>query len=184
MIKTILIDMDGVIADFEGEFLKRWKATHPEKEAVEYEDRHGLWLIKQYPEEYHEFVHEIYHAPGFYGNLPPIEGAIETLREMETMTDYNFFICTAPMLPKFENCVLEKYEWVKRYLGDEWIKRMIMTKDKTMVQGDILIDDNPEITGSATPQWEHVVYDHPYNRHSNSTRRLTWGNWKEVLGIK
>ena len=30
----ILIDMDGVIADFEGEFLRRWKETHPDKEFI------------------------------------------------------------------------------------------------------------------------------------------------------
>lgn len=122
MLKTILIDMDGVIADFEKEFLRRWKKFHPDKPAVEYPDRRGFWLINQYPEEFHEYVKEIYLSPGFYENLPPIEGAIEALREMENISEYNFFICTAPMLPKFENCVLEKYYWVKRYLGDEWIK--------------------------------------------------------------
>ncbi len=31
------------------------------------------------------------------------------------------------------------------------------------------------------PTWEHVLYDHAYNRAENSKRRLTWANWKDVL---
>ena len=60
---------------------------------------------------------------------------------------HEVFICTAP-LTNYENSVLEKYKWVEKNFGHEWIKKIILTKDKTLIKGDILIDDNPEIFGS------------------------------------
>ncbi len=178
----ILVDMDGVIADFEGEFLKRWRANHPEKSYVSHEERKGFWLREQYPLEYREFVQEIYHAPGFYYGLPAIEGSLEALAYMLEQ-GHNVRICTSPMLPKYENCVLEKYHWLADHLGSAWVERMIMTKDKTMVRGDILIDDMPEVKGSLTPLWEHIVYTQNYNKDIDYKRRMTWQNFKEVLNV-
>ena len=90
------------------------------------------------------------------------------------------FICTSP-ISAYKNCVLEKYEWVDRVLGSDWVKRIIMTKDKTFVKAEYLIDDKPEITGVENPpSWEHILYDRPYNKGMNK-RRLTWENWKDVI---
>ncbi|HEX9597652.1 MAG TPA: hypothetical protein VF982_12285, partial [Anaerolineales bacterium] len=67
------------------------------------------------------------------------------------------------------------------HLGRDWISQLILSTDKTLVQGDILIDDRPEIKGAVKPVWEHVLYDQPYNRKVEGQRRLTWATWKEVL---
>jgi len=111
--------------------------------------------------------------------MEPIEGSLETLREIE-MLGISVFICTSP-LSQYENCVVEKYRWVEKYLGKEWIGRIILTKDKTLIRGDYLIDDKPEITGSNNPVWEHVLYERPYNQKVTGKRRLTWDNWKDIL---
>lgn len=177
----ILVDMDGVIADFEGDFLRRWRELYPERKYVPLEERRGFYLREQYPEEYINHVQEIYRGEGFYQNLPPMPGALEALKEIKEIFK-NVFLCTSPMLPKYENCVLEKYHWVYKHLGEEWVYNMILTKDKTIIKGDVLIDDMPDIIGSEKPEWEHILYDQPYNRNVNDKRRLTWKNWKEVLG--
>ena len=41
-----------------------------------------------------------------------------------------------------------QFEWVQEHLGQDWTGRMIVTKDKTMAYGDILIDDRPNVTGT------------------------------------
>lgn len=178
----ILVDMDGVIADFEGEFLKRWKANHPEKPYIPHEDRKGFYVSQQYPQEYREFVEEIYLSPGFYQGLPPVEGSIEGVNYLLAQ-GHNVRLCTAPMLPKYENCVLEKYHWVAEHLGSEWTGRIIMTKDKTFVRGDYLIDDMPDVKGSLIPVWEHIIYSQPYNKEIDHKKRMTWDNFKEVLNV-
>ncbi len=80
-------------------------------------------------ERLRETVDEIYTSPGFFRELRPIAGALDAVR-----------ICTSP-LNQYRNCVPEKYEWVERHLGAEFVGRMIVTKDKTLMHGDVLVDE-------------------------------------------
>ena len=111
--------------------------------------------------------------------MVPVAGAKDALAEMEAM-GHELFICSSP-LSTHDNSVQEKYEWVERNLGAPWVKRIVLTKDKTIVMADLLIDDKPIITGvESAPVWEHILYDRPYNREIQK-RRMTWDNWKEIL---
>ena len=177
----ILIDMDGVLSDFDGEFLKRWRERYPDKFYVPMEERTTFYVKQQYPDELKPLVSEIVLEPGFFRDMMPIAGGKEALDEMREL-GHEVFICTSP-LSAYKNCVLEKFEWVDRVLGPQWVKRIIITKDKTLVKADYIIDDKPEITGvERTPSWEHILYDRPYNREADK-KRLTWSNWKSVLGL-
>ncbi|MDO8264840.1 MAG: 5'-3'-deoxyribonucleotidase, partial [Candidatus Parcubacteria bacterium] len=62
-------------------------------------------------------------------------------------------------------------------------KRIILSRDKTLIRGNFLIDDRPEIKGSSIPEWEHIIFDCSYNRNVTNKKRLTWENWREVLNI-
>lgn len=44
----VLVDMDGVLADFEGGFLKKFRATYPDQPYISLEDRRGFWVSEQY----------------------------------------------------------------------------------------------------------------------------------------
>lgn len=173
------MDMDGVTADFDGEFLKRWRKRYPGQFYVPFDQRTTFYVKDSYPEELKPLAAGILLEPSFFRDMMPMPGAKEALSEMERM-GIEVFICTSP-LSTYKNCVLEKYEWVEKTLGPDWVKRIILTKDKTLIKGDLLIDDKPEITGAEnSPSWEHVLYDRPYNRGGNK-RRLTWDNWKKAL---
>jgi 5'-nucleotidase len=176
----ILIDMDGVLADFDGEFIKRWRERYPEQFYIPMHERTMFYVKDQYPQEYHPQLMEILREPGFFREMMPMEAGREALHEMDGL-GLDVFICTSPF-SSYQNCVLEKYQWVEAYLGSKWTDRIILTKDKTLVRGDILIDDKPQITGKDVPTWEHILYDRPYNQGVDR-RRLTWKNWKEVLGV-
>lgn len=176
----ILVDMDGVIVDFEAWFLARWQALHPDKPYIEIKNRTLFYVSDEYPIEYRKFVHAILQEKGFFENMPPVPGGIQALREMEQL-GWEVFICTSPLI-RYENCVVEKFAWVEKHLGAEWVGKLILTSDKTIIQGDFLIDDNPKITGAeSNPTWEHLVYAQAYNRQVQNRRRLTWDNWKTVL---
>jgi 5'-nucleotidase len=178
---VVLVDQDGPLADFEQGFLDRWRELHPDEDAVRIEDRRTFYLRDQYPAHVRAWVDEIYNAPGFYRNLPPTPGAVLAMQEMLEL-GLEVRICTAP-LSRYENCVLEKYEWTERNLGRDFTRRMIVTKDKTLVKGRFLIDDRPTINGVARPEWEHLLFDCPYNRHVSGKRTVTWSNWREVLEL-
>jgi 5'-nucleotidase len=176
----VLIDMDGVLADWEGSFLDRWRAGDPDGYHVPLAARRTFRVVDQYPEPLRERVRAVYLAPGFYRDLPPIAGALDAVRAMRA-AGHDVWICSSP-LAEFRDCVLEKYEWVDTHLGPAWTTTLILTRDKTLVRGDVLIDDNPEVRGRVTPEWRHVVFDQPYNRAADARFRLgSWRSWREVL---
>jgi hypothetical protein len=63
----------------------------------------------------------------------------------------------------------------RRTSGFRVHQAVILTRDKTLVRGDVLVDDKPEIGGLATPHWRHLLYDQPYNRNSPGPR-MSWLN--------
>ena len=70
-------------------------------------------------------------------------------------------LCSSP-LSSSPCCVMEKVEWAVAHLGKSWVDRIILTRDKTLVRGDILLDDAPQAKGSSLePVWEHVYFDQP-----------------------
>lgn len=176
----ILVDMDGVLANFELGFLDNFKSEFPEiKEFIPLEDRKIFHIKKQYPEELKDKVDEIIFAKGFFKSLPPISGSIDGIKKLRSL-GHEVFICTSP-LRNYKNCVLEKYEWVDQYLGGDFVSKIILSRDKTMVNGDILIDDRPEILGSHIPTWEHVLFRQPYNINVNNKRHISWNDLNQLF---
>jgi len=179
----ILVDMDGVLADFELGFYNRWQVKYPKLPMISPERRDAFYIYDQYPPSWRSLIMSIPDEPGFFRNLKPIPGAIDAMLEL-IATVPEVFICTSPFPPTYNKSASEKYEWVERYLGPDMLKRLVITKDKTLVQADILIDDKPKIVGvEELPSWEHILYDQLYNRQEVGKRRLTWGNWKTVLEL-
>jgi 5'-nucleotidase len=178
----ILVDMDGVLADFEQGFINIWKVKHPDLPYVPVEERNTFYTYKQYPKELRPLTQDIVRAPNFFAALPPIEGALQGFKELAE-TGHDIAICSSPLIGN-PTGASDKYDWIEENLGDDWVGKLILAPDKTMVRGDILIDDRPEIKGSQQPLWEHVLYDHLYNQEIEGRRRLTWANWREVIPEK
>lgn len=177
--KIVLIDQDNTIADFEQGFLNAWRNEYSEREFIELQNRKNPKIYQDYPEKYGANIKAIHTAPKFLLGLEPIRGSVEALKEM-MKEGLEVRICTSPFID-YENCVLEKYLWIEKYLGREFTKNIILTRDKTLIKGDILIDDSPEIKGLATPEWEHIVFDKPYNKQAPGRRLSDWSRWREII---
>jgi 5'-nucleotidase len=175
----VLLDQDGVLADFERGFVEAWRRRHSDLPWIEAEARRRFHLTEDYPVEHHARVAAVYGSRGFFRHLAPIPGAIEGVREM-LAEGLDVRICTKS-IEAYEHCVVEKYQWVEEHLGREFTRRMILTSDKTLVRGDWLVDDNPLIEGAHVPAWRHAVFDAPYNRHLTDAVRVTWANWRRIL---
>jgi len=174
--------MDGVIADFARGFTEGFQKKFPNHEIIKLEDIKSFSRVDEYHEKFgidKEQLKDIYRAKGFFLGLKMIPGAKEALNDM-VREGFKVFICTAPS-EAYKYCVSEKYTWTEQNLGPEWIDKMILTKDKTLVKGHILIDDNPHITGVIKdPEWQHVLFDQPYNRHLIKDRLVDWSKWRTV----
>jgi 5'(3')-deoxyribonucleotidase len=70
-----------------------------------------------------------------------MQGSIQAIKEME-QDGFTIYLCSSPILTS-NHCVQEKINWVRHHLGEEWVRKLILTTDKAAVRGDILIDDKP-----------------------------------------
>ncbi len=169
----ILVDMDGVQADFTQGVLDLMAEHYPEIPRLPYDAHTEFEVQHNYPEGVRNKIRRLCEQPGFFKNLKPVAGAIEGMRWLVAQR-HDVRICTSP-LKQWQQCVGEKYAWVAEHLGEEFVRSMIITRDKSLVSGAILIDDHPEAAskGSKQPEWMHWLYDQPYNRHVQG-HRVTW----------
>jgi len=173
-----LIDMDNTIADLQGGFAIEWARRHPERTPFKKGDQDKFILEDCFPENDASYVSEILYGPGFMRKLPVIEGAVEALRDLDNIGDV--VICTTPF-DEYKNCIAEKYHWVEEHFGKDWVKKVMPADDKTLVRGDILIDDKPHIRGKLKPSWKHILYTQRWNKCMTKKKRLTWQDYRHVL---
>jgi len=114
--KTLYIDMDNVLVDFQSGIDQL-----DEKAKKEYEGR-------------------LDEVPGIFSLMKPMEGAIEAYKLLSQKYDI-YILSTAP----WENpsAWSDKIIWVKKFLGEKAYKRLILTHHKNLNKGDYLIDDRP-----------------------------------------
>ena len=175
----ILLDQDGVLADFERGFRDAWNLRYRDQmSALPPRARKSFRLTDDYPLRLSDAVRSIYEATGFYRDLPPMPGAREGVHAL-LEEGHDVRICTSP-LTVWRNCVPEKYEWVERHLGADFLQRLIVTRDKTLVRGHVLVDDKPRVDGAEMPLWRHVIFDAPYNASVDGPR-MTWHTWRETM---
>lgn len=180
--RTVFIDLDGVGPDY----LEGWDRTmadlYPHVFRPDMKTLKVFYLEDLYPDDLKPLVRSIDRQEGFFLNLPAIPGSIEGMKEIRSIPKVKTKICTSPVPSKY--CMSEKYMWVEKHLGEEWIDDLIFTRDKTILLGDYLIDDKPKITGlieENNRSFEHVLYRQSYNDHVTDKRSITWGDYQWLI---
>uniref|UniRef100_G1RT41 5',3'-nucleotidase, mitochondrial n=1 Tax=Nomascus leucogenys TaxID=61853 RepID=G1RT41_NOMLE len=113
----VLVDMDGVLADFEGGFLRKFRARFPDQPFIALEDRRGFWVSEQYGRlrpGLSEKAISIWESKNFFFELEPLPGAVEAVKEMASLQNTDVFICTSP-IKMFKYCPYEKAEPTPRW---------------------------------------------------------------------
>lgn len=163
----ILVDQDGVLADWHGGIEAGLTANGSGAEALD----PSRWDLGMDPET-RRLVRSIQAQPGFYRDLEPIEGAVEALHELLAQ-GHDVRICTTPDATN-PTCASDKIAWVREHLGEEWVKRIDLTHNKAGVRGDVLIDDKPIIEDQRYAEWRRIIFDQPYNRDVEGARLTRW----------
>lgn len=112
--KRIFIDMDGVLCNYD-----KKAAETPQYKKDRYNECHGI--------------------PGFYRDLEPMPGAIEAWNWLSE--NFDVYIASSPSWSNPSSWI-DKRLWVANHLGPTSKKRLILTHNKGLLEGDILIDDN------------------------------------------
>lgn len=166
--QIVLVDMDGVLADFDGATELFLRQQHPH---IPIAPRKNFYFSDDYQDKAQQAIIRDFQASQFFfRNLPEIPGAIEGWQRIIDL-GYEPRICSSP-LSSNAWCEAEKLEWVEQHLSKQARQTAVITKEKEKVDGIALIDDRPSIKNAEQAAWQHVVFHQPYNQHIDTLLRL------------
>jgi glycosyltransferase involved in cell wall biosynthesis/5'(3')-deoxyribonucleotidase len=120
---VILIDMDGVLVNWDKAFLEEWNDRAP------LDRKKSYYIEKCMPDSCYEPEAEIiFHQPGFFLKIEWMEGAKEALLEMEE-AGFQIYIVTSPIRTS-RYCAQEKIDFIRIHLGEHWVTRLVLCQDK------------------------------------------------------
>lgn len=168
--------MDGVLVDWTKQFEYDLDLYFPQ---LDFPMLREFTTPTHLPKEHRAAIDFVKYRPGFYWSMKPIEGSLEAMEGLAE--EHDVWICSSPEVNN-PTCASDKYNWLHWYMGSFWAERLILTRDKTLVDGDYLIDDRPDVHGVGITNWEQILFSQPYNDHVKNLRRLHgWANWYEEL---
>ena len=168
--KRICVDMDEVIADAVTEHLTRYNREFNEN--LTREDMQGRWMWDVVDPNRHAAIESYLRSHDFFAVLDVMP---ESQRVMHALQGrYELFIATAAM--EVPTSFQAKYEWLGRYFPFIRPSHIVFCGDKSILDADYLIDDNPNQLRRF--HGEGILYDSHHNIHVEGFRRVK--DWLDV----
>lgn len=165
--KTIAIDMDGVLADVEAQYLNWYEkeyGTRPERESML-----GLMESDALP---NGAIAKFLVTPGFFQTLPVMEGAVEAVKDL--MKDYDVYVVSAAM--EFPLSLYEKKLWLEEHFPFIHWRNIIFCGDKSVIDTDFLIDDHLKNLDNC--RGKALMFNAFHNVNHNHHQRVS--HWNDV----
>lgn len=169
----ILLDMDGVLADFDGQCWNwlAWNRIQPDIPDRRYQTAHFVTdhMTRKHAKQLRHYID----TTPFFRDLPLIPGAQAAVADLID-AGHDVWVCTKP-LEANPTCLNDKHAWLADHFP-ELASKLITAPDKSMIHGDVLIDDAPKPGWIAEATWLPIIYDQPYNRTDDllDLPRITW----------
>lgn len=168
--KRLLIDMDGVLADIYGQFIK-----------YEFND---IGLTQSLNDLTGKLEHEAFkhhdkyvNSENFFYSALPIQNSIETVNKLNNA--YEVYIVSSAM--QFPLSLNEKMKWLTKYFPFLSWKQIVFCGTKEIVTGDIMIDDH--FKNLDTFQGQTILFTQPHNVDKSSGKHIRVQNWKDIEKI-
>lgn len=171
--RLILCDVDQVVADLHRVWLRLYNADYNDTLTV-----HELvdWdMTKFVKPECGKKIEDYLYEPGLYDYVPMIPDADWGVDRLRTAGHRVVFVTSDPSGGKSG-----KIDWLKRHRLVSSQNDWIIAHDKSMIHGDILIDDSPRNILLCANGVRPIVFDWPWNRHIMNCPRVF--SWTEVPG--
>lgn len=173
------MDIDGTLNNFEEYIVSQFVERHPELVGEGPRPRNHVDVLNIDRQKGLELLR----SPGFTEGMRPLKGAVEAVREI-SRRGHQIYFCTS-LVTDVSDTLRDRVHWIGRWFGEEWMKRVIFTHDKTLVRGDFLVDDSPSKSrGFLAPTWKYIVFDSSHNKDFESEFRIyDWENLELFFSI-
>mgnify|MGYP000969529181 CR=1 FL=1 len=168
----LIIDMDEVLADTLQKFLFLYNRDYGI--AMDIHQAPGKELHENLPENLNGQWKIYAHQKGFFKDIPPMPGAIETVRALHD--HYHVYIVSAAI--EFRNSLEDKLDWLDRYFPFIPWTNIAFTGHKIVI-GDIMIDDR--VKNLASFSGRRLLFSSPHNLLITGYERVN--NWQEVADL-
>ena len=177
----VLVDMDGPLANFDLQFYNLCMEKGWEWDAPLEQQRHRFGTDHIILGHHQRAARRHIHKTRWFLDLPVMPGAYEGLHELAEHADV--WIATKP-LEDNRTCRDDKATWLARNFGPEWVRKMFIAPDKSMLNGSILLDDAINPDWPARASWNPVIFEMTWNGDGSKWEgwdRWTWGKPVEDL---
>lgn len=165
----VLVDQDGCLTDHNTLFMERLNAENGT--AHRYDEIVAFHYPNLTPEEKAR-VFEYWNEHDLYDDYPPEPGALEALEELRK---HHTVIAVSSPLP---GSIQSKYSWLMEVAGFDR-KDIVLATDKTLVKGNILIDDATH--NLTTFPLKTLCFSRPWNRRWSGPRVDSWEAVPEMV---
>lgn len=183
MSKKILVDMDGIVADLATPWFEIYNKRHPDDILTTENQR--TWDFGK-SAKYKGDIYSILKTEGLYRELKPIEGsqdaikAIQAIKAADGSAAYEVFFLTASITAP--DILADKSWWVRHHFPNVPIKNFFTGYKKSMVKGDVFIDDSPRNMSeyrAAWPDAKILTIEYPYNEDVAKQIAAVHPSWKD-----
>ena len=174
---TILVDMDDTIEQLLAALVR--KANERFRRSVTVDEITDWTIVCAYPGLEKRQILELMYEPGFWDTVEPVPGAADALKYLMD-EGHQVYIVTAT---EFENVPAKMERVLFRYFPFLSRDQVIITGNKQMIRGDVLIDDG--IHNLEGGEYRKILFTAPYNKDydAEANGMIRVHNWDEILRV-
>jgi len=197
--KTLLIDMDAIVADLATEWYARWNKKAKERwlndglngtpfKPLLVDDVKAWDVAKTVGDNR---IYDILKEPGLYRAIKPFPAAQKAVRALFDLKldngkpAFNIVFLTASITAP--HILMDKALWMADHFPYINPRQMIYAYQKELVRGDFFIDDSPKNLKNWKAAWPDgvaITIDYPYNQTADvSLRARSYKNMDEAWAM-
>jgi 5'-nucleotidase len=168
--KTLAIDMDGVLADVLALFLDLDARDFGRRKTLE--DIEGVPELKAF-----ERILDYLHRDGFFRGAPVVCDSQDVLYRLNQ--HYNVYIVSAAT--EYPKSLSEKQAWLNEHFPFITWQQMVFCGSKQIIRADLMVDDH--LKNLDFFPGETYLFHAPHNAKVDAPRHRRVRGWKEIATL-
>lgn len=176
-----LFDMDAILVNLSSKWVAAFNKEHGKNltkgDVVKY------WHMAKHDglKEIGEVALNRYlYEDGFFLDLEPLPGALEAVEAIHNL-GHKVYIVSSPSWPG--TSAQDKISWVRRHLPFINKRKIFLCHEKSMVKGDVFVDDSPDNLKLYRREWPEakiMTIAYPYNESAKDLVDVYADGWADT----